>query len=192
MKKVWQTVAVAVVALIPLATSDSALAAEKGTCRVGFTGPDSSNLCTSTKTYACMVTNNNTVEVTNENVQIAVSGSAGSSGNTSGGGATSGSATNSNGVTFNATVDNAGVCSVMATVPATMPPAPAPKPAAPQPSGKGATTQPVAAPEKAAPTVLPHTSADELLPYLSYLVAGLAGAAVLVKAGTVLYSRSKS
>lgn len=95
---------VAVTVLVPLAFSGSASAAS--TCDVGFTGPDSENMCTSIEKYACEVTNTNEVEITNTTDQVVASGSVSTTGNTTGGNSTSGSVTNDSGTVFTVTIIN--------------------------------------------------------------------------------------
>lgn len=177
MKRLYQLLAVAVVALlVPIAASQSASAAV--TCGVGYTGPDSQNMCTSVETYRCSVTNQNTVTITNSNNQTVASGSVTVSGNGSGGSSTSGSVTNTNGTTFSVTITNSnpdseepGVCTATVRVPATETPE---------------TVQPT---KTSTPKALPVTSGDDTLPIL----ATIAGAAVVVAGSAVaiaLYRRA--
>lgn len=189
MKKLSQILAVGVITFIPLAVSSTAFAA--GTCAVGFTGPDSDNQCVSTTTYACTVVNSTTVSVTNENLQIAVTGNASDTGNTTAGSSSSGSVTNSNGTTFSATVTNApdttgmGVCSVVATVPATA--------AIVTPTAAAVVVQAVPAPAgKGAAAALPDTSGDSTMAYLVGLVGVFGAGAVLSRLAVMAYSRLKS
>src|SRR5690606_8569650 len=108
--------------IAPLAASMPAAAAP--VCEVGYTGPDSQNMCTSEVVYQCSVTNNNDVTIVNTNTQEATSGQVANSGNQSGGNATSGTVTNSNGTTFNVTITNGtDTCVAKAVVPATETPA---------------------------------------------------------------------
>jgi len=188
MKKLSQILAVGVITFIPLAVSSgSAFAA--GTCAVGYTGPDSNNQCVSVTKYTCTIVNSNKVDVTNENVQVSVTGNASGTGNTTGGSASTGSATNSNGTTFNATVTNAtetspGVCTVVATVPATetpvTPPVATVTPSVPAPQGKGAASG------------LPNTSGDSTMAYVAGLVGIFGAGAVVSRLIVVAYSRLKS
>src|SRR5690606_3838762 len=105
MKRLYQLLAAAVVTLaLPVAVGQPAQAAM--VCQVGFTGPNSQNMCVSTETYQCSVTNTNTVTITNSSSQIVASGIVTVSGNGSGGSATSGSVTNSDGTTFSVTITN--------------------------------------------------------------------------------------
>ncbi len=173
MKKLSQVLAVGTVILAPLLASGSAFAV--GTCPTGYTGPDSNNQCVSVTTYDCLIVNNNTVSIINENFQVAVTGDAING--------SSGSATNSNGVTFNATIKNE-TCSVVATV---APIEPTPVVATP-----AETVQPVQAPAKAVATVLPNTSSDPVIGLLSGLIGalGVGGAASVIAAK--FYNRIKS
>lgn len=123
MKRLYQLVAMAgIIALMPLAGSVPAHAA--ATCDVGFTGPNSQNMCMSIETYQCAVTNENIVTISNANNQTVASGQVTVSGNGSAGGASSGSVTNQNGTTFSVTITNAaaddepGVCTATVMVPA--------------------------------------------------------------------------
>ncbi|MBC7943195.1 hypothetical protein H7X68_01710 [Candidatus Saccharibacteria bacterium] len=188
MKKLSQILAVGVITLMPLAIGGNAFAA--GVCDIGFTGPDSNNQCISTTEFECTVVNDTTVSVTNENIQIAVSGDAGSTGNTSAGSASTGSATNSNGTTFNATVTNAtesspGICTVVATMQASggRGSVVAPTAAVPAPSGgKGAV----------AVAVLPNTSSDSTMAYLAGLVGMFGAGAIISRLAVIAYGRIKS
>lgn len=172
MKRWYQLVAVAVVALlVPIAASMPAGAAS--TCEIGYTGPDSQNMCTSVETYRCSVTNENSVTITNTNNQTVASGSVAVSGNGSGGSSTSGSVTNTSGTTFRVTITNSapnsnepGVCTASVVVPATV-------------------TPEVVTPEKqVTPEALPVTSGDATL-----LVVGMgAGLAVLIAGGVTAYA----
>lgn len=188
MKKLLLSVAMAAVGVMSLAAGTSAYA---DTCQVGYTGPDSRNICTSTTTQSCVVTNDNTVDVDGTNVQLSSSGSATSGGNTSGGTAQSGSATNTNGTTINVTVTNPGSCTVTRSVPAT--------PSAPSSPGTGAGKQtqltankPVVAPKKATANVLPNTSNGSQLPALLGLIGALGLTGLAVRGGVAVYSRVKS
>lgn len=176
MSKLKQLGMWAVMALVPFALA--APVSAQSTCQIGFTGPNSNNECTSTTEYVCKIKNDTTVSVDNENVQIAVSGNASGSGNTSSGDVKTGSATNSNNVTFTATVTNPTTCNVVATVPATQVPV----------GGSGAagapvvkeTVRPAGGAGAAVPTVLANTGSAELLP----IMVGMLGvsAAVFVAA----------
>lgn len=182
MSRLSQILAVGVITFIPLAVSSNAFAT--GTCAIGYTGPDSNNQCISVTKYTCTIKNDTTVDVTNENVQIAVTGNASDTDNTTGGSASTGSATNSNGTTFNATVTNAGVCTVVATVPATVtsvtPPVATVTPTVPAPQGKGAAAG------------LPNTSGDSTMAYVAGLVGVFGAGAVISRLAVMAYSRLKS
>lgn len=164
MKKLKQIVATAVLVLAPFTTAGIAAA---DTCEIGYTGPNSENLCVSEQEYTCTVTNENEVTIDQTNQQITVSGDANNTDNTNGGGSQSGSATNENNVTFNVTVENDEVCTVLATVPAT------PTPVEP------ATT--VTPKETVTPTVLAPTASDSTAKLLVMLgaITGVATLATL-------------
>jgi len=180
MKRLGQLVAAVVVAfLVPMAIATPSYAAV--TCDVGFTGPDSNNMCTSVERYQCTVTNTNTVEITNTNNQVVASGSVAVSGNGSGGSSTSGSVTNTNGTTFSVSITNSnpeaeepGVCTASVRVPATE------TPETVQPTKPTKTTA-----SGAGVMALPVTSGDLTLTILGIaaivaaIIAGLAVAAVV-------------
>ena len=178
MKRIYQLAVVAAVLLAPLAASTPASAAFK--CEVGFTGPNSENLCISEETFECTVTNTNNVTITNSNNQTAASGTV-TVENGTGGGALSGTASNNNNATFNVSIDNSNEtqpCVVTASVPATETPE---TPEEPEP-GKGETVQPT---QTATPTALPVTSGDTA-PVI-FLVSGLTVLGALVFAYRRLY-----
>ena len=159
------------------------------TCDIGFTGPDSKNICTATTEYTCKVINNNKIEFYNSNNQVAASGDATVSGNTSGGTAMSGSATNSNGTTFNATVTN-GTCTSVVTKPANVTPeTPAPGKGAVAPAAQPQVTQQVTPGrgQAVAPAALPNTSAVSPLA-VTLSIAGIAGT-VLAATRAILLAR---
>lgn len=174
MKRLSLTLAMAAIVLAPFATSGTAFA--ETSCQIGFTGPGSTNMCTSVETYTCEVNNTNNVTVLDANEQDALSGTSLVVSNTSGGSSSTGSATNSNSVTFNVTVtngngdgDGGGVCTVVAT------------------------TQPIPAGGSGSividqPTVLPNTSGDLMSVYLPTLV-GVFGASALISYLAVAISR---
>lgn len=176
MKKVMYAIAVAAVLLSPLTIGGSVSAA--GTCQIGYTGPNSDNLCVSTTVYACNVVNNTMVEVGNDNLQVTVTGDA------SGGSASTGSTTNNNGVTFTATVDNQD-CSVVATVPATVV-------APPTRTVEQKAPAPVVAPQKVTAKVLPNTDSASPLTTLGLVVGSLGAGAILVRLAMSLYTNTKS
>ncbi len=165
-----QLLAVAAVILSPLALALPTSATDAD-CTITNTGPGSNNTCTVNDKYTCEVDNDNNVTVRDENDQVAGSGSATTSGNTSGGSSTSGSATNSNGTTFTVVIENDGCVVTNVAIPEV------PKPVAPQPvnglgavSGTGAGAVIAAAPR---PAVLPNTSGE------NFALVGLAIAGVL-------------
>ncbi|MGH7218692.1 MAG: hypothetical protein ACREGE_04600 [Candidatus Microsaccharimonas sp.] len=177
MKRLYQLlVGAAVAILVPMAASVPASAAN--TCEVGFTGPNSQNMCTSVETYSCSVTNQNNVIITNSSNQQVASGSVTVSGNGAGGNGTSGSVTNTDGTTFSVTITNSnpttqgsGTCTATVTVPATE------------------TEETVTPASTEKPKALPVTSGDKTLVGLmiaSGIAALIAGAAVAV----ALYRRS--
>lgn len=177
MKKLQQVVLALVVIAAPFAVSSAASAAS--TCQNGYTGPDSNNLCTSTTTYACTQTSENTVTIANDGTQIAVSGDASSGGNGAGGGAQTGSATNSNGVTFTVTVTNQGLCTAVATVPAT------PTPTTP-------VKESVTPPKTTKPPVLANTSGNTVLSYAIGAIVALGAVAGIARVAVLSYNRLKS
>ena len=183
MKKLQQMVVALVTVVTPLALS-SGVSAATGTCQNGFTGPDSNNICTSTTTYECTINDNNTVTITNDNTQVALSGGASSGGNGEGGGAQTGSATNSNGVTYTVTVANPETCTATATMPAT----PVPTPQTPSAPAK----QQVTPPKATTPRTLAYTSGNTTLGYVIALIVGLGAVAVIARVATFAYSRLKS
>jgi len=185
MKKLLKVVAVAVFAFTPFILGSSASA--QATCQIGYTGPDSQNLCRSITKYACTVTNTNTVNIRNENNQVVASGEVSNSGNNQGGSSTSGSVTNSNGTTFAVTITNPGVegtCQAVAVVPATEPETPV------TPSTPSAPVQPTTGGGQVA--ALPKTS-DNFTQTVLILVAGsLAVIAIIGVGGVALYRYYKS
>lgn len=173
--------AAALVATMPFAMSAS-VSATDADCTITNTGPGSNNTCTTNNNYRCEVENDNVVVYDSNNQQVAQSGDASGTGNTSGGNATSGSATNSNGTTFNYTVTNEG-CTVSSVVT----PTPTPTPTAPV-GGSGAAGG-EAAPVAAKPTVLAKTSGENFAGYVAALIAVLAVAAAGVRSYALLRSR---
>ena len=183
MKKLPFLLATLSVAVIGLAGAGTAHA--EATCDIGFTGPDSKNICTSETKFTCEIENNNTIVFKNENGQTAATGNAVVSENGEGGNATSGSATNENGTTFNGTVTNDNICVAVVTKPANVTPE---TPVAPVTPGRG---QVEAAPvaqvtpgrgQAVVPAMLPDTSA--VSPVVVTLV--IASVAATVLAGTRL------
>lgn len=181
MKRLSRVLAVAVVAfLVPLGVSLPASAV--ATCEIGFTGPDSNNLCTSLETYQCTVTNTNIVEITNSNNQVVASGTVAVGGNTTGGTGTSGSVSNNNGTTFTVSITNAnpeseenGICTATVTVP------PTETPETVQP------TQPRQA-SSAPIRSLPVTSGESSL-YAAAIVAAAVAISAVTAAGALLVYR---
>lgn len=179
MKRLYQLLAAIVVALlIPVATSAPTFAA--ATCDIGFTGPNSQNMCTSIETYQCTVNNENKVTITNSGNQTVASGSVTVSGNGTGGGSFSGSAGNNNNATFTVTIKNdaggvgQGTCSTTVTVPATE------------------TPETVVPTKTTGPTTtihaLPVTGSDSTLETAT-IIAGIAAIIAGLSVGTVLAYR---
>lgn len=174
MKRLYQLIAAAVVIfLVPLVVSAPTHAVS--TCDVGFTGPDSQNMCTSVETYSCTVTNQNEVAITNSNNQTVASGAVSGAGSTSGGGSISGSVSNSNGTTFTVNItnqDEVGVCTATVIVPAVETPP--------------TVNPPVTTTTATATKALPVTGDDSTLAFLrvgaviAMAVAGISVATVLV------------
>ena len=183
MKRIYQLLAAAVVALlVPIVASVPASAV--ATCDIGYTGPDSNNLCTSVETYKCTVTNTNTVEIKNTTDQVVASGQVSTSGNTTGGNATSGSVTNTSGTTFSVTITNSapespGVCMATVTVPATE---------TPTNGGGGAEGGQVLPASSAQPAALPVTSGDWTL-LLMGILAGIGAITALLAVSLVVAYR---
>ncbi len=170
---------VAVTALLTLPLVAVPVSAVENTCTITNTGPGSNNTCEVNTTYRCEVRNNTVVILDNNNNQVATSGSANGSGNTSGGNATSGSATNSNGTTFTFTVNNEG-CSVGTVT--------TPQPEQPVGGSGGAGEVVAAATPK--PTVLAKTSGESVLPIVAGMIAALATAVVAIRSYAMLRSNS--
>lgn len=186
MKKLLRIIMLAAVVLLPVGFGGSAFAVS-GTCQIGYTGPDSNNMCTLKSTYTCKVTNKNDVEVLNSNNQVAGSGSVTSTGNTSTGSTATGQASNTNGTTFNVSVNNSGTCTVLTTVPATPPVTP----------GKGSTVAPTATVPAPAPAggkgsvaVLPNTSGDSMLASVASVIAVLGAAGIGSRLLIAAYNRT--
>lgn len=156
------------------------------TCAIGFTGPDSKNICTSETKYNCMLKDDNTIVFLNDNQQVAVSGDAKVISNTDGGSSTTGSSTNTSGVTYTGTVTNDNkVCTAVVTMPATVTPAevqpvtPVAAPAASQPApGRGAV---------AAPAALPNTAANSPLVTTLALTGGAGILLLLTRMAVLAY-----
>lgn len=170
MKRLYQLVAAVVVAfLVPVLASAPTYAAS--TCDIGFTGPDSKNMCTSVEKYSCEVQNENNVTIKNSNDQTVASGTVSVNDNNSGGSSASGSVSNSSGTNFSVTITNAGegeagICSASVVVTAVeTPPTVVP--------GNGAATSPTptAVPQSAV-KVLPATGDDSTL-MITTVIAGI-------------------
>jgi len=183
MKKLLKVLAVALFALTPFVISSSASA--QAVCDIGYTGPDSQNLCRSITRYACEVNNTNVVNIRNENNQVVASGSVETSSNGQGGSSTSGSVTNSNGTTFAVTITNTGIqetCVAVAVVPATQPPTPT----------TPVNTTPVQPTTRGHVAALPKTSGSVAQTVLYIVVGSLAAIAVLGVGSVALYRYYKS
>jgi len=183
MKKLLKVLAVALFALTPFVISSSASA--QAVCDIGYTGPDSQNLCRSITRYACEVNNTNVVNIRNENNQVVASGSVETSSNGQGGSSTSGSVTNSNGTTFAVTITNTGIqetCVAVAVVPATQPPTPT----------TPVNTTPVQPTTRGHVAALPKTSGNAVQTVLYIVVGSLAAIAVLGVGSVALYRYYKS
>ena len=179
MKKLQQTLVVGALLVSPLIASPVAKAA---TCQVGFTGPDSNNLCVSVATYTCAIDNTNNITVSNDNPQTVASGTASTSGNSGAGGAQSGSVTNDNGVSFDFTIENGegdgDICRITsATIPATPDPTPE------------VDKEPVPAPVVKAAPVLAKTSADSTIETVATVLGITVGGLALLKLISVLSRR---
>lgn len=178
MKRLMKLMVVAAIAISPLLVGTASVSAQQATCDVGFTGPDSNNMCTSTTSYTCEVTNTNTVTIVNESTQEATSGTVTVTGNTGGGNGTSGTVTNDNGTTFTVVITNAnpqedepGICTASVVIPANVPE----EPVVP-PNGQGEVE------------VLPETSGDTTL-QTTALVAGILLLLATLSVGGVLWYR---
>jgi hypothetical protein len=187
MKKLSKVLAVAVFAFMPFIVSSSSSAT--GVCNVGYTGPDSQNLCRSETKYACSVNNNNDVKIVNSNNQEVASGNVSNSNNQLGGDSTSGSVTNNSGTTFAITIKNPGfegTCAAQAVVPATEQENPVtpvtPTISAVQPTVSGGDSS-----GAGGVAVLPETNSDFILTALIVIVSSLAATAALGIGGVALY-----
>jgi len=188
MKKLSKVIAVALFALAPFVLGGASAQAQQATCEVGYTGPDSQNMCTSTTNYQCSVTNTNTVTISNGNTQVVTSGNVTNSGNGQTGSSTSGTVTNSNGTTFSVTITNgipqdptSGTCVATVVIPAVVPVTPE-TPVTPvvQPTQGGGAA------------VLPKTSGGTTLTVLVVAASSLAVLALLGVGGIALYRHYKS
>jgi hypothetical protein len=170
MKKLSLLGAVLAVMLVSLTFGNTSYAAG-GTCAIGFTGPNSDNVCVSTNTFTCQVKNNNVIVLDNNNNQVATTGSATSGSSTSGGSSTTGSATNANGVTFKTTLTNGEACSVAATTPPITPVVTPPTVQVTTPQGAGGAGA-------VTPTALANTATTSPVMVIAELL-GLVGAGVI-------------
>ena len=161
----------------------STTASAEGSCQIGYTGPNSDNLCVSTTTYECTINNNNTVTVINDNTQVSLSGDANNEGNDEGSSVQTGSATNNNNVTFDVTVTNGEDCTVVATVPVTTTPTPTPVTTTPT------VKQAVPAPAKSAAPVLANTFGDSTTGFVAGLLSVTALGLVTLKIALASYAR---
>ena len=185
MKKLMKLMVVAAIAISPLLMGASA-SAQQATCEIGFTGPNSDNMCVSTTKYECSVSNENVITVVNETGQTVATGTATSSGNTTGGGATSGTASNENGTNFVVTITNGnpdseepGVCTAAVVVPPTTTPE---EPVVPTGGGGGAGQV----------EVLPATSSDATLQTTAWIAGALVLLAGLSVGGVLWYRHNKA
>lgn len=188
MSKVVKFIVVAIFGLVPF-VGVSNVSAQQFTCDIGYTGPDSSNVCTSTTTYKCTVTNKNEVEIKNDNDQVVGSGSVSVSDNTQGGSAGSGEVANVNGGTFSVVITNPapsteqpGVCTATSKVPATPV---TPTPSKPEVLSGGAG----AAGGAGAVAVLPNTQGTQTFSMLT--IASVAVAIATTISGVVYLMRRR-
>ncbi len=187
MRKLKSLIAVAAVLALPLVATGS-VSATDSSCTISNTGPGSNNTCTVKEDYTCTVSSDNKIVIKDENDQVAGSGTATNSGNTTGGNATSGSASNENGTTFDVSINNEGACVVTnVTTPVT------PTPTQPVgglggAGGAGAVAGAVVA-EAAKPTVLAKTSGENIVAIVAATVAALGFATAGVRGYTSLQSR---
>ena len=183
MKKLINRV-VAVVAIIvaPLLIGASA-SAQQATCEIGYTGPDSQNMCTISYTCSVDVENSNNVVIKDQTGQTAASGTVTNSGNTGTGGATSGTVSNDSGTVFNVTITNTTpdapkTCTATTSVPATQPETPTP-------------TTPTTTSTEGQGMVLPATTADPLQ-VGAFIAAASALVVSLAASGVIWYRQHKS
>lgn len=179
MKKLLQILAITTMVLSSFVVMDARVYAE-AVCEIGFTGPNSENLCVSETTFECSVDNENDIVLINDNEQTTISGDALVEENTEGGTVATGSATNNNNVTFNVTITNDDeeqqICSVIATAPPTIIP-------------EEEEEEPVVPPSEEKPTVLPTTSGDNTSEYLMIVASVLGAGSVVALLATVAYRR---
>lgn len=173
MKRVLQILAAAGISLFALTGVVSA----QQNCTIENTGEGSVNVCENTTVRSCTVTNNNTITFTDDNSQVAASGSASGSGNTTVYTVSSGNASNNNSSVVSVTVDNSAAAEncVVKTVTRT----PVETPEAPE----------AAAPTAPAPVAkLPKTSGSSPLVFVGLGLAAAAGLAAISRAAIALQS----
>ncbi len=186
MKKLLKVVAVVAFALSSVVVGAPAMA-QQATCDIGFTGPDSNNMCTSTTKYECSVTNTNNVTIKNQNNQVVASGTVTNSGNTGGGGSVSGSVSNTNGTTFSVTISNESTegqqgqtCTATVVVPAKTPETPPAAVTPVTPSGGEGQVR-----------ALPVTSSDTTLETVGWISGAMVLLAAASLGAAVLYRNRK-
>lgn len=155
---------------------------------INNTGPGSNNQVRDNNTRNSNITCINNTNVKSNNNQSSNSGSANNSGNTNGGGASSGSSSNSNN---SSTTVNGGCAPGTRPVAANSPEAKAAgggvAPSVAPSGGRGAGAPAPQVDAQGRP--LPATGVDDTIRAAGIAVAGLAGTAGLVAAGTGLYRR---
>jgi hypothetical protein len=159
MKKISQILAIMAILVAPFAVGSSAFATS--TCQIGYTGPNSDNMCISKTNTACTIDNNNNVTIDGNNTQVAWSGNSSSNGNTGSGSATTGTATNGNNQKYNVSVTNGEsgkTCVAVAEVPATTV---TPGVGAAGGSGQVSATPTTTTESMPTVSVLPNTSSNE-------------------------------
>ncbi len=109
MKDINLNVLARTAALSGLLTVAGAGAAFADSGTISTTGPNSTNVITSSETNTVVVSNTNNVSVSNSNSQSGTSGAASVTGNTLGGSATSGGVTNTNTGFTTVSINNAAV-----------------------------------------------------------------------------------
>lgn len=197
MKKLLKVLAVAVFAFVPFVVSSSVSAT--ATCEIGFTGPDSQNVCTSVTEYTCTVTSTNDVTIDTTSGQEVASGPVSNSGNGQTGSSTSGSISNESGTTFAVTITNpsiGGTCIATAVMPATEGPTPPSTTPAPIVTTSGTTPSITDAVQPTATgsgiLALPQTSGSFATTVLVVIASTLAAVTALGVGGVALYRYYKS
>ena len=171
MKSIQRLISV-LVAILTLSSLGIVTASATGsTCPIGYTGPDSSNVCVSNAEYKCTVSNDNKVDIDNQNAQGSLSGDA------NGDATQTGTATNKSGAKFNFTVTNGNECIAVQVVSPTKPGA-----------GAGA---PVTPPANITPTELANTGSDNTATVILAAMSATALAAFAVRAMLPYYKRSR-